>query len=199
MVMAHPDDEIIFGWPIFQMDCRKTLLMCSTDMTNTERTWCSHRKEVLEQICNEQCVQLHCLDYPSSFYKLPSRNGELRELCDEIQKLVCNMSINHDCIFTHNPIGEYGHMDHKLLFKLVLESNSKPLMYTDICHQSNWHSYSAIPKSIKSIFYQNKIIDCQIDKQIYIKYKTIYKKAGAWTWSMPPVDRCGLYRFETVE
>ena len=38
MVLAHPDDEIIFGWPIFQDDdYEKEIIMCSSDFNNNAK------------------------------------------------------------------------------------------------------------------------------------------------------------------
>ena len=82
MVMSHPDDEIIFGWPVFQSagwgkDADKELLMCSSDFNNPERQWCSHRKFILEKICEEEGVKLTCLDNPSEFYRASTRDEGL--------------------------------------------------------------------------------------------------------------------------
>jgi hypothetical protein len=45
LVMAHQDDEIIFGWPVFQGN-PAGLLICSSDLHNPDRQWCRHRKQV---------------------------------------------------------------------------------------------------------------------------------------------------------
>ena len=48
MVMAHPDDEILFGWPVFfDPKYKKKLLICSSDYNNPERAWCKYRKKSL--------------------------------------------------------------------------------------------------------------------------------------------------------
>ena len=37
-----------------------------------------------------------------------------------------------DFVFTHNPMGEYGHIDHKMIFELMYNRVDKPLLITDL-------------------------------------------------------------------
>ena len=192
MVMAHPDDEVIFGWPIFQKaDAKKTLLMCSSDLNNPERQWCSHRKFVLEEVCEINHTKLTCLDNPSEFYRSSTRDEKLSQVQDEIVKNM--LSEDYDYVFTHNPLGEYGHLDHKFVFETVLHNSRFPILFTDICMQSNWPSVSSIPDKIKNIYYKQHVSSCVLDKALYANYQEKYEKAGVWTWSEPEVDKCNLY------
>jgi len=47
--MAHPDDEIIFGWPVLK-EAQK-IIICSSDLNNPERAWCKDRKKALKDVC----------------------------------------------------------------------------------------------------------------------------------------------------
>ncbi len=52
MVFAHPDDEIIFGWPIFQdPTIEKELVMVTSDFNNPARQQYAHRKFLLKEVC----------------------------------------------------------------------------------------------------------------------------------------------------
>ena len=52
MVFAHPDDEIIFGWPIFQdPTIEKELVMVTSDFNNPARQQYAHRKFLLQEGC----------------------------------------------------------------------------------------------------------------------------------------------------
>ena len=63
MVLAHPDDEIIFGWPIFQDDdYEKEIIMCSTDFNNPVRQEYAHRKLLLQEVCDKYEIPLTCFD-----------------------------------------------------------------------------------------------------------------------------------------
>ena len=208
MVLAHPDDEIIFGWPIFQDDnIEKKLLICSSDANNPTRQWCKERKKSLHEVCDLMNVDYKCLDYDSSFYKTQTRRpkgvprtpegdaqGPFRAMCDHISEVIQEMEQDCDCIFTHNPYGEYGHMDHKLLFDLVIKTTQKPILITDMHLPSNWSKKYTLNNRVKSIYYKNKIKDnLKLDKQNLEVIKKIYEKTNSWTWGRETPEVCSLY------
>ena len=197
MVMAHPDDEILWGWPIFFEDKYKVeILMCSSDAHNPERQWCNHRKEPLQRLCQMYNVPLTCLDYNSGFYKTPSRKAEpplLSDVYSDISQRVSEIKTAY--IFSHNPMGEYGHFDHRLLFNICLENSKSPILITDMCMESNWPSYDAIPGGM-AIFYKNKISNHSLQMERYTKAKKMYEDVGVWTWSRKEITTCGLFRVD---
>jgi LmbE family N-acetylglucosaminyl deacetylase len=192
MVMAHPDDEIIFGWPIFQdASIDKELLVCSSDAHNAQRQWCAHRKHVLFDLCTHFDIPVTCLDYDSEFYRMETR----RESLSRLHEAVMAHFLQKECdfIFTHNPLGEYGHLDHKMVFDIVANNTQKPVIVTDICLKSNWPSYECIPERVKKSFYTECYKSCALNKNVYEYCERCYQKQKAWTWSMAPVDTCNLY------
>ncbi len=208
MVMAHPDDEILFGWPIFQdKSVEKNLIICSSDFNNPERQWCKYRKNSLIKVCEKENVPVMCLDYNSSFYRTPTRrpsnlrSGEpgdsqapFRHMCDTIKRIIKENQDNYDYIFTHNPHGEYGHIDHKLLFELVLKVSKKPVLITDINMPSNWSEKMDFTDKINMLYYNNKVKEgCIIDFEKYKEYEKIYIDDGVWTWSREVPRECNLY------
>lgn len=208
MVLAHPDDEIIFGWPIFQDDnYQKTILMCSTDENNPDRQWCKYRKQSLAKICSIKNVPLYCLPNNSSFYKTPTRRPKnlprnemgdsqapFRKMCDEISNIITKVEKNFDFVFTHNPYGEYGHMDHKLLFDIVLKTTTKPILITDINLSSNWSKKIKTVDKIEKMCYNNVYKKkCTLDREQYEKFKKIYVDDGVWTWSRETPIECNLF------
>ena len=208
LVVAHPDDEILFGWPVFfNEEYEKHLIICSSDYYNENRKWCKYRKNSLKKVCELENVSHTCLDYNSSFYLTQTRrppgipSGEpgdsfspFRAMCDDIVQNLTNRVDDYDYIFTHNPYGEYGHMDHKLLFELILKNTNKPLLFTDIVMSSNWsEGYPKRNKKIEELFYKNKKEDFLIDWEKYNKYKKIYEEDGVWTWSRKTPEKCSLF------
>ena len=159
MVFAHPDDEIIFGWPIFQdPSIEKELIMCTSDFNNPARQEYSHRKFLLEEVCNKYNVPLTCFDYPSEFYKLETRGTTLEDCQNTIVDCVNSKKDNYDYVFTHNPMGEYGMIDHKMVWELMYTRVDHPLLITDLLqYDTHWPSFNEIPRRIKNDFYQNKI------------------------------------------
>ena len=80
MILAHPDDEILFGWPVFLNNYfNKKVIMCSTDENNKERAWCNHRKDVMKIICDNENTDVVFLNNNSSFYK--TQNNHYRSSC----------------------------------------------------------------------------------------------------------------------
>jgi len=216
IIMAHPDDEIIFGWPIFQnKNIDKFYLCCSTDEFNNQRQWCSHRKQSLQKICNINNTKLWTIPAPSEFYKLNSRRrkgepktvdgdktSDLRifkaAISDHAKNIIIEQSI--DYVFTHNPYGEYGHLDHILIFDTVLKNIECPIIISDILLRTNWDD-PVINKRIENIFYNHEIAsNCKMNKDFYNSFKEIYEKDKVWTWSrenqIKDHDNCNLYLIE---
>mgnify|MGYP002877121365 CR=1 FL=1 len=211
MVMAHPDDEIIFGWPIFQDESiEKKLLICSSDANNPTRQWCKDRKLALKKICDKHNVSLTCLDYDSSFYKTQTRRptgiprtpmgdsvAPFRSMCKDIEQNIKILERDCDFIFTHNPYGEYGHLDHILLFDLVLKNSKKPILITDMNLPSNWARSYAPSKIMKKLFYNKEFKkDLNIDYNKYSFIKKEYEKVNSWTWGRETPQSCNLFIIE---
>ena len=191
MVLAHADDEIICGWPILQdRNIEKEILICSSDLNNPERKWCSHRKNVFFSMCKYLNIKCKCLDYKSAFYKIKARDNSLKNLCLDVIDNIYNFKF--DYIFTHNPMGEYGMMDHILLNQIVMSMNVK-MLFTDIRIVNNWSYYNEIPKRFGDIYFKNKIKDCVVDMPFYNKVKRFYAQSKVWTWNQEAVKKCGLY------
>ena len=195
IVMAHPDDEILWGWPVFfDKTLDRKLLMCSSDAKNPERAWCSHRKNPMIKLCELYDVEVECVDYNSSFYKTPSRYAPPPHLADVCYDIADRISkIETDYIMTHNPVGEYGHFDHRLLFNLCLENSKVPILITDISMKSNWYSYEKVPDNL-SIYYQNKISEHTLDTNEFTECAKYYKDENVWTWSREIPTQCSLYK-----
>ena len=209
MVMAHPDDEIIFGWPIFQdKEIEKKLLICSSDAKNPDRAWCKERKKSLFEVCRLMGVEVSCLDYNSSFYRTQTRRppgvprtpegdaiAPFRAMCEHICTRIEQLQSDCDHIFTHNPYGEYGHMDHKLLFDLVLKTTTKPIIITDMQIESNWSKKYSLNSRINELYYNNKIkSNIALDESNYDIIKKIYEKTNSWTWGRQTPTVCNLFK-----
>ena len=202
MIVAHADDEIIIGWPIFQdKNIKKYVLLLSTDENNKERSWCNKRGLILKDICYHYNIEFSSFPLPSGFYKTPTRNASF--ILNDIYNLTINKineikkTFNFDYIFTHNPHGEYGHCDHRICFDIVHNHTNYPLLITDIVHKKNWPTYANIPERVKNKYYNNKIKYCSVDMNIYKFCENYYKQnkynQNCWTHNREPWNECGLY------
>ena len=193
MVMAHPDDEVIFGWPIIQLSGVDVhVLCCSNDKNNPSRVEFSKRKDALERLMAKLGFSFSCFNYDSEFYRMSTRD----ELLSNVLSMLMNQisSIKHDFVFSHNPLGEYGHIDHVLINQLVMSSCSRMLM-TDMFIKSNWVPYGGFSEIQRRCFFKNEnvVSGCKIDQAHYDMCKQVYVDHGCWTWSKPPITETKLY------
>jgi hypothetical protein len=180
LLIAHPDDEVIFMWPFLQLAVR--IVCCSSDANNPERAWCKYRKNALYEIASLIGAEVVCLDYDSEFYRVDARNGDLWKMSREVLSLLQSA----DCVFTHNPWGEYGHLDHILVHQIARASGKK-LIYSDMCVEAGWLPCTPWPSSrVPERF-------CVNDFSFYEKCKAIYERYGCWTWSKEPISTARIY------
>jgi len=196
MVVSHPDDEIIFGWPILQnKNINKKILLISSDIYNEKEFLNKNRLIPIIKICEETNTELFSLNYDNSFYRL---EGWPKTLYKQLNYLISKKikTIKHDYIFTHNPYGEYGHPDHRFCFESVLLYSEKPIIYTDIWSENpdNWIGESMSDKYKKLYFNDSlRIGEYNIDREFYKYCMQQYVINGTWTWGYGPIEKCNLY------
>lgn len=196
-IFCHPDDEILAGWPVFQLNAyERYLMICCDDFYRKGPS----RREALRRVCKQEGITLiRTLSENNNFYSLPTRRAA-GLLTDSINRIIgamerCIRNIKPDYIITHNPVGEYGHGSHRLLFELVSQNIfAENILITDICEESNHRSHNGIPKFVYDTVYKDKLIGIKhLDSDFYNRCKEVYDKYQAWTWSKEPVSECGLY------
>lgn len=211
-VFAHPDDELICGWPLLQeKELRGEILICSSDAHNPARKWCRHRKESLFALCAHLGLPCRCLDHDSEFsrtpHRPPRRRGGIRRLwprklpktlLGEVGRGILEAVAASDCdaVFTHNFWGEYGHLDHMLLNSLIFNNTAKPVFMTDLRLPYDWIPLAdGAPLQtalLRPYFHSTH----SLDAAFYEECAAFYKKAGVWTWSSPPAASAAVYRFD---
>lgn len=180
LLIAHPDDEVIFfWWALKEID---RIVCCSSDINNPGRAWCKDRKKALLEVGEALGVPVIVFDYNSEFYRLDSRNGELLQLQN---KVLNNLDGE---IITHNLWGEYGHLDHILVNQIALASSHR-IITSDIVSSGGW-------LKVKSINQGKLFRHDLIDLSLYEKLKAIYDKYGCWTWNKEPIKECFIYEID---
>ena len=198
-ILAHPDDEVIFGWPIFQrQDIDKYLLTISDN---------AHWKKIggnplaaLQEFCWGEEIKLYdCLKIHANFYAVPAAQdfGNIIEPVQIIRYAIDNAiaNIQPDYIFTHNPVGEYGHGSHEAIFKIVSQHEKvKNLLFTDICLSTDKYiSTDGLSKFTKSIFYRGSRWPCVLDRSYCTRGEQVYRKYLSWTTTLEVPNKCNLY------
>ncbi len=173
IIVAHPDDEIIFCWPVLKQS--KEIIACVSDRTGQfmECFRDGRRITALVEIGNLLGVPTRCLDLNSFFSKESSLGSKTVSAAAKAARQ----------IFTHNAWGEYDHPDHKLVHKLVQE-NSRIFYTTDIDMRQNRKPAG------------EKVAEAVIDRDFFDQCKAVYDKHGAWTWSRKPIEKTAIYKQE---
>jgi len=117
MIVAHPDDEIIFGGAELIQNASNYQVICVTCGEHDSS------KHDFEKVMNELGVcSYEIWDYKAEFELFENK------LVDDISKII--NSKKWDKIVTHNPIGEYGHIQHKQIFDIVKELTDDFYIFT---------------------------------------------------------------------
>ena len=212
LVFAHPDDELICGWPILQdASVEKEVLICSSDAFNPARKWCRHRKQSLFALCESLGIACRCLDYPSEFYRTPHRQprrrGGIRRLVPQktfpyllrdVAKTILEAIAENPCdaVFTHNAWGEYGHLDHIFLHRLVFDNCTHPVITTDMRLDVDWLPLAGDAPLHAPLLAPHAWRTAHLDAAFYESCAAFYRKDRVWTWSSEPVAATNLYLFK---
>ena len=185
IIVAHPDDEIIFGFGVIKQ--AKRIICCVSDgnqdlpkCTSWHRSW-MYRQAALEEVGKLLGIEIINLCYNSEFSRLPSE--EITKLTDKISALIKDEEV----IFTHNAWGEYGHPDHILVHDIIKKTGKK-ILTTDIMLDSDFTG-----------FRKYKILEpeiCQVvtnDQELHLKCQSIYKKYKCWTWGNNIIESTKIY------
>lgn len=197
-IFCHPDDEVLAGWPIFQSDeYEKYLLILCNDV---ERKGIG-RLRALEEACKTANITLiGALAEDNNFYALPTRRADyllshaIFRINNAIEQALEDIKPNY--VFTHNPVGGYGHGSHRLCFELVSQHPLvERVIFTDMCEKSNHRSSAQIPFSVREAYYVEQFNTAIkiLDVNFYNRMKAIYDKYNAWTWSKSPIKTSLLF------
>jgi len=184
LLFAHPDDEVIFGWPILQeADCEKELAICSAHDEN---------RPALREVAGRTGCRLSLLGGPNQFYAFSETTGESQDFYQRIQAQIA--AGGYDFVFTHNPEGEYGHLDHKFVFDAAVHS-IRPVVYSDILYHRGRPSTMRRSMIIRHAWYRDPpIAACKL-KSLgwYHDLQKLYEDRGWWTWNAAPIQECNLH------
>ena len=125
MIVAHPDDELIWGGSrLFEDDW---FVVCITNGKNKPR----HAE--LDKVMKETGDSYIIMDFPDKVDGKKSDWSKDKDTINEYLSDIINMR-DWDEIVTHNPAGEYGHIQHRMTSEMVtsLVEDKEKLMYFGI-------------------------------------------------------------------
>lgn len=124
LVVAHPDDETIFFGGLVQSSPGDFHIICVTDGNADGRG--QERQEEFETACKELGADtFEMWDFPDIYEK----RLDTQRLSQKLQTAGKNMPLIQE-IYTHNPLGEYGHPHHQDVCWTVYQTFPKERIHT---------------------------------------------------------------------
>ena len=183
-IFAHPDDEMIFGWPVFQNKNIEKFLICVTGNDD--------RQKALTEVSKLLDFQFLCLNIEDK--QVDKHQEELNEAIDNAIDI-----IHPDFVFCHNPWGEYQHPDHIAIYDTVVNNkNINFILLTDISISLDG---SGFPKTDSSVIENypeiydssNLLLKSNRHVKLYKTIRDIYRSYNCWTWGKRDANECGIY------
>jgi hypothetical protein len=113
LIVAHPDDETLWGY--YQLkESKGWKILCVTNANNITRI------NELKNIATYFDAALELWNYQDSEFHYNIHPQLYKDIENEINKPNVKM------ILTHNPLGEYGHIQHIKVSNVVLTVSKKP-------------------------------------------------------------------------
>lgn len=144
MIIAHPDDEVM--WAFNELINEDYLVVCMTCGSNKKRI-----KEFTRvmKYTNDDYIMLN---YPDKVNGERSNwSIEYSNIKNDLERIIGYK--RWDIVLTHNPKGEYGHIQHILTSNIVTDiSDKNNLMYFGKYYKNN-----KLPSNLKKI--DNNILD----------------------------------------
>ncbi len=195
-IFAHREDFIVFGWPVFQNEnIKRSLLVCTND-----------GNKPIAEICKNENIDWFSTVGLDNRFSYMGGGSNLRKHHLEIMEAVHSAIAltKPDMIFTHNPMGEYGHYDHTMVFRLLYNYfPQQNIIISDITANSTYTVPVNEPQRLYERLYSNKLCDVEPDKEFYGRNANVFKKHSLWTNNKglnPPVypNKAGLYLLRGV-
>jgi LmbE family N-acetylglucosaminyl deacetylase len=160
MIVAHPDDDLIWGGSHLIDD--NYLVVCVTCGTNEQRL--NEFKTVMRKTGD----QLIILDYPDRINNKKNNWNEVYESISGSLKVIIKYK-KWNIIVTHNPDGEYGHIQHRLTSRIVTGLAPK----SRLVYFGHYYRNGEVPNNLESISPQNYNIKVKELVPIYVSQSII--------------------------
>ena len=139
-VFAHPDDEWVAGWPVFQdPGASRGVLFVVGDNRSTGTAPRAVWEPALRGVVESQGITyLGSLGLRPDFYRAArSERSLLPEALTRTLEATLTGEFADAALVTHNPGGEYGHPDHQCVFQAMLRAGGRrALHFTDLCYEA---------------------------------------------------------------
>lgn len=187
LVMAHPDDEVCFGWPLLQCaEGQCEIILCSSH--NSRVKGHEHKGQAAIDLWGSRGVPITVMGFSDGFAAHESQAA----FCDELLSLLGRTP--SDQVYTHNPLGEYGHADHQLVWSVCMQSDKRVVFFSDIWIARSWAPWDTVSQRLRSFCFRNVLREVECDVSWYERCKEHYRSRGLWTWGGPDIGKCNICR-----
>jgi len=193
IVAAHPDDEILWFSSILAQVNK--IILCYLAVAS-RKEWTQGRRQVLADypLPNVSCLALDEAEVfwgVDWFHPVKSEYGLKitdRRLSDTVYRNNFELLMErlraqlrgYENVFTHNPWGEYGHVEHVQVYRAVKRLQSEldfNLWYTSYVSNKSVH---LMAREYTTIGPTAGILGT--DKDLATLFATLYKNNNCWTW-----------------
>ena len=183
LVLAHPDDEVLWFNSGIGYD---KIYFVFLDNPASSKPLKEGRLKVIEKHPFKNKIEMLGLT-ESNYWKDNSNENEskYRQNLDDIVRKLKTVVTRDTEFWTHNLWGEYGHADHSLVHRAVVEIAEK-FGLPVYCY--NGIAKIDLPKS--QIIYKN------LDRNIYEGLRSLYLREKVWTYDLKykPDDKLEYYK-----
>lgn len=166
MIVAHPDDESIFGGYHLMEHGKEYLVVCVTCQPNSERE--QEFKKALDSY-GAKYLSLAYIDSNSS--GVSDWGGKIRyEIYRSLEEIIGYK--NWELIITHNPDGEYSHWHHKMCSTIVRDISMSMKLYDNLYYFGKYMEISEAKNSKSEKIPEESLL--KKEKIIYSSYLTQY-------------------------
>lgn len=191
MIVAHPDDETLFGGAHLISD--KYLVVC---MTNAKSYRSADFNKAMDISENERIM----LSYPDT---QETPNGVFYD--EDYFWNGCQLAIQNDInlllhykkwdtVVTHNPEGEYGHYHHKKINKYTTDLYKKaPGQAKRFMYFAKYYEKEQLTDAVKSTLPKTNDDLFQIKIKMLNAYETKHWTCFTWLWHIQPYEKWVYY------
>lgn len=202
MVVAHPDDEILWLAPPTRLATTVVVAFpVSKDLP--ERTRARERVRSGHPIAGLRFLPFSEAGvYRQSNWRnrpLTTEGVRLRRRCpgDRRRHYAANYELllqaldtlvaEHDIVYTHNPWGEYGHEEHVQVCHVVMELAARHHRSVRVWDGLTVAELAVIGCRTRMDFYDPlptglAVVELPVDLAFYRTVRGLYQRHGAWTW-----------------
>ena len=194
IVLAHPDDEVIFASSILKT--AKKIIICFGESAN-EPNISRSRKTLYEKypLRNISFLKikesprwqkmsylplLNPLETEYGINKGSSFEDKYKENFYKIYEALDSQLKNETTIVTHNPWGEYGHPEHIQVHRCICKLAAKFKFKVYVTGYGSGLSSELMYKTNHKI--SNFALIKNVEKSFFNKLKELYIYSGCWTW-----------------